>query len=282
MLDFHLHLARLPQPKQLARLLAGRNYGYVAIACEPWEWEKLREIRESAGGTCAEVNCAETSGAGLNSAEKCRAAYGIHPMIAENATEADFARLREILSSAPDAQVGEAGLDRRYPGYEPGGVQETVFRRQAELAHELGRDLQIHCVGDYMRIVKILREVGFKRGPRVNATANAQANAQVNAPRPVFHRFGGDLSVVRAGIEMGAIFSLHADSFRKKSTAAAIKAIPPESVRFETDADETYCKPGTVPADAPSTETPVIEIAEALIKDLGEVEKLYELAIKGA
>jgi len=239
--DFHLHLARLPQPEQFARILAGRNYGYVAIACEPWEWEKLREIPY-----------------------KC-AAYGIHPMIAESATEADFARLREILISDPNAQVGEAGLDRRYPGYEPGGVQEAVFRRQAELARELGRDLQIHCVGDYMRIVKVLREVGFKGGPR-----------------PVFHRFGGDLSVVRAGIEMGAIFSLHADSFRKKSTAAAIKAIPPESVRFETDADETYCNPGTVPADAPSTETPVIEIAEALIKDLGEVKKLYELAIKGA
>lgn len=229
--DFHLHLARLPQPEQLARLLAGRNYGYVAIACEPWEWEKLREI----------LGCT-----GLNGA-----AYGIHPMIAECATEADFARLREILASDPDAQVGEAGLDRRYPGYEPGGVQEAVFRRQAELARELGRDLQIHCVGDYMRIVKVLREVGFKGGPR-----------------PVFHRFGGDLSVVRAGIEMGAIFSLHADSFRKKSTAAAIKAIPPESVRFETDADETY--------------NPSIEIAEALIKDLGEVKKLYELAIKGA
>lgn len=271
--DFHLHLARLPQPEQLAKLLAERDYGYVAIACEPWEWEKLREIRESAGGTCTEVNCTETSGAGLNSA-----AYGIHPMIAANATEADFARLREILTSDPNAQVGEAGLDRRFPGYEPGGVQEAVFRRQAELARELGRDLQIHCVGDYMRIVKVLREVGFKGGPRVNATANAQSNV----PRPVFHRFGGDLSVVRAGIEMGAIFSLHADSFRKKSTAAAIKAIPPESVRFETDADETYCKPGTVPADAPNTDSPAIEIAEALIKDLGEVKKLYELAIKGA
>lgn len=256
--DFHLHLARLPQPEQLAKLLAERDYGYVAIACEPWEWEKLREILG-----CADMKCA---------------AYGIHPMIAANATQTDFARLREILTSDPNAQVGEAGLDRRFPGYEPGGVQETVFRRQAELALELHRDLQIHCVGDYMRIVKVLREVGFKGGPRVNATANAQSNV----PRPVFHRFGGDLSVVRAGIEMGAIFSLHADSFRKKSTAAAIKAIPPESVRFETDADETYCKPGTVPADAPSTETPAIEIAEALIKDLGEVEKLYELAIKGA
>ena len=251
--DFHLHLARLSNPESIADELNRRGYHYVDVGCEPWEWAKVRDLNRaevSSTGKCAEVN---------------RAAFGLHPMIAENVTEADFARLREILTSDPNAQVGEAGLDRRFPGYEPGGVQETVFRRQAELAHELGRDLQIHCVGDYMRIVKILREVGFKGGPR-----------------PVFHRFGGDLSVVRAGIEMGALFSLHADSFRKKSTAAAIKAIPPESVRFETDADETYCNPGTVPADAPNAETPAIEIAEALIKDLGDVQRLYELAIKGA
>ena len=250
--DFHLHLARLSNPESIADELNRRGYHYVDVGCEPWEWAKVRDLNRaevSSTGKCAEVN---------------RAAFGLHPMIAENVTEADFARLREILTSDPNAQVGEAGLDRRFPGYEPGGVQETVFRRQAELALELHRDLQIHCVGDYMRIVKVLREVGFKGGPRVNATANAQSNV----PRPVFHRFGGDLSVVRAGIEMGAIFSLHADSFRKKSTVAAIPLIPTDSVRFETDADESY--------------SPTTEIAEALIKDLGDVQRLYELAIKGA
>ena len=244
--DFHLHLARLPQPEQLARLLAGQNYDYVAIACEPWEWAKVRD---------------------LNRAERNRAAYGIHPMIAEKVTEEDFATLRKFLESDTDAQVGEAGLDRRFPGYEPGGVQESVFKRQAELALELGRDLQIHCVGDYMRIVKVLRETGFKAGAPQN-----------NVPRPVFHRFGGDVSAVRAGIELGAIFSLHKDSFRKKSTVAAIPLIPADSVRFETDADETYCKACAVPTSA----VPAKEIAEALIKDLGEVKRLYELAIKDA
>jgi Mg-dependent DNase len=248
--DFHLHLARLSNPENIADELNRRGYHYVDVGCEPWEWAKVRDLNRaevSCTGKCAEVN---------------RAAYGIHPMIAENVTEADFAKLREILESDTDAQVGEAGLDRRFSGYESGGAQEKVFRRQAELALELGRDLQIHCVGDYARIVKVLRETGFKAGAPQN-----------NVPRPVFHRFGGDISTVRAGIELGAIFSLHADSFRKKSTAAAIASIPPESVRFETDADETYCKACAVPTT---------EIAEALIKDLGEVKRLYELAIKGA
>lgn len=253
--DFHLHLARLSNPESIADELNRRGYHYVDVGCEPWEWEKVRDLKR------AEVNCTEN-----------RAAYGIHPMIADKATEEDFATLRKFLESDTDAQVGEAGLDRRFPGYEPGGVQETVFRRQAELALELGRDLQIHCVGDYMRIVKVLREAGFKTGIAQN---NAPQN---NVPRPIFHRFGGDISAVRAGIELEAIFSLHKDSFRKKSTAAAIAAIPPESVRFETDADESYSERLAGMDRTPSAK----EIAEALIKDLGDVQRLYELAIKGA
>jgi TatD DNase family protein len=250
MYDFHLHLARLSDPESIADELERRGYHYVDVGCEPWEWEKVRDLKR------AEVNAAEKC------AEVNRAAYGIHPMIAEKVTEEDFTTLRKFLESDSTAQVGEAGLDRRFSGYESGGAQEKVFRRQAELALELGRDIQIPCVGDYMRIVKVLREAGFKTGAAQN---NAPQN---NAPRPIFHRFGGDMAAVRAGIELGAIFSLHADSFRKKSTAAAIPGIPRDCVRFETDADESY--------------GPTTEIAEALIKDLGEVKRLYELAIKGA
>lgn len=253
--DFHLHLARLPQPEQLARLLAGQNYGYVAIACEPWEWEKVRDLKRVG------VNSAEN-----NRAEKNRAAFGLHPMIAENVTEADFAKLREILESDTDAQVGEAGLDRRFPGYEPGGVQETVFRRQAELALELGRDLQIHCVGDYGRVVALLKKNGFGKS-HVTAPSTS-LSTPLSTSRPIFHRFGGDAGIVRAALPLGALFSLHNDSFRKKSTVAAIPLIPRDCVRFETDADESY--------------SPTTEIAEALIKDLGDVQRLYELAIKGA
>jgi len=256
MFDFHLHLARLSNPESIADELERHGCHYVDVGCEPWEWTKVHYLKRaevSCTGKCAEGN---------------RAAYGIHPMIAEKVTEQDFTTLRKFLESDPDAQVGEAGLDRRFPGYEPGGVQESVFRRQAELALELGRDLQIHCVGDYARIVKVLRQTGFKAGAPQNNVP------QSNVPRPVFHRFGGDVSAVRAGIELGAIFSLHKDSFRKKSTVAAIPLIPRDCVRFETDADETYCNP--------DSETPAIEIAEALIKDLGDVQRLYELAIKGA
>ena len=222
--DSHLHLARLPQPLELAEELHKRGYRYTAVACEPWEWKTVDKI------------WAEASEAGWF--EGCGRTYGIHPMIASEMAadpnlEGAFAELRLLLENDALAQVGEAGLDKRYAGYEPGGAQELVFRRQAELALELGRDLQIHCVGDYGRIVKVLRETGF--GAR---------------PRPVFHRFGGDAGIVKAGISLGALFSIHADTLRKKATREALSLIPRDNLLFETDADETFCASHGLSEDA--------------------------------
>lgn len=215
--DSHLHLARLPQPLELARELHERGYRYRAVACEPWEWKAVDGIWTGASET--------------GWFEGCGRSYGLHPMIAAQVAEGAinggpedlWTELRRLLESAPLAQVGEAGLDRRYAGYEPGGVQEKVFRKQAEMALELGRDLQIHCVGDYGRIIRVLREAGFGA-----------------LPRPVFHRFGGDAGIVKAGLSLGAFFSVHADTLRKKATREALALIPREHLLFETDADESF------------------------------------------
>lgn len=223
--DSHLHLARLPQPLELARELHERDYRYRAVACEPWEWKAIDRI------------WAEASEAGW--LDGCGRSYGLHPMIAAQVAEGAinggpedlWTELRRLLESDPNAQVGEAGLDRRYAGYEPGGVQEKVFRKQAEMALELGRDLQIHCVGDYGRIIRVLREAGFVAGLKC---------AGVKPPRPVFHRFGGDAGIVKAGLSLSAFFSVHADTLRKKATREALALIPREHLLFETDADESF------------------------------------------
>lgn len=215
--DSHLHLARLPQPLELARELHERGYRYRAVACEPWEWKAIDGIWAKASET--------------GWFEGCGRSYGLHPMIAAQVAEGAinggpedlWTELRRLLESDPNAQVGEAGLDRRYAGYEPGGVQEKVFRKQAEMALELRRDLQIHCVGDYGRIIRVLREAGFGA-----------------LPRPVFHRFGGDAGIVKAGLSLGALFSIHADTLRKKATREALALIPREHLLFETDADESF------------------------------------------
>ena len=47
---------------------------------------------------------------------------------------------------------------------------------------------------------------------------------------------------MKSALQMGAIFSLHADSYRKKATHEALALIPQANLLFETDADETFCK----------------------------------------
>lgn len=203
MTDFHIHLARLAHPDKVLEALKSRNCDVFTIACEPWEWEKTLELKDLFPGSFASI------------------AFGIHPMIASQVSEKDFCRLEQILQSGNYA-VGECGMDKRFPGYEKGGIQESVFTRQIELARNLDRDLQIHCVGDYGRVMELLRDQPLQAG------------------KIIFHRFGGDLQIVRAATKMKAVFSLHEDSFRKKSTLASIQLMHESDVRFETDADESF------------------------------------------
>ena len=209
MIDLHIHLARLPYKEQLTQLLLDRHYDFIAIACEPWEWKEVSFLKKRFS----------------TGVRPFKVAYGIHPMIATQADDGMFADLRQFLQQDGNAMVGEAGIDKRYPGYDD-GTQDQVFLKQAELALEFRRDLQIHCVGDYMRVLRLLTKAGFPQDePWLS-----------KAPRPIFHRFGGDVSFIKRAHPYGALFSLHADSFRKKTTAATIPLIPHERVFFETDA----------------------------------------------
>ena len=241
MYDFHLHLARLPQPVTLARTLLERGLRFNAIACEPYEWEILQKMSSSL-----------FEGSTRN--------YGIHPMAITDVTEADWERLETILVDNPDAGVGECGLDKRYAGYAAtdDSLQEAAFKRHVELAIKLNRDLHIHCVGDYGRIVKILKD------------CNYPGRKHPNKPmvHTVFHRFGGDISTVKSAQSLNPLFSLHQDSFHKKATLDAIPQIPVEQIRFETDADETFCTANLLKNES------IAKIADALMEHLKETEQL--------
>lgn len=253
--DSHIHLARLPEPLEVARELHERGYKYRAVACEPWEWKAVQDLWKAASAE--------------GWLEGCGIAFGIHPETVEKIQEQDFRDLEGLLEAFPDAQVGEAGLDKRYAGYEPGGLQEQAFRRQAELALELGRDLQIHCVGDYGRIIKVLREVGFGAGDGAGLKC-AHPDSSVKRPRPVFHRFGGDAGIVKAGLSLGAFFSIHTDTLRKKATREALALIPREHLLFETDADETFCQMHALNASATSKDVAEM-LATTLEKTMSEI-----------
>ena len=125
--DNHLHLGRLPHPKRLAQALAQAGYTYNAVACEPHEWEPLWELWQS--------EALKSKG--------CNLVFGVHPMAVTQAAAHHQPELRQILERDSGFQVGETGLDRRFPEYGTGEMQEKWFIFQAQLALELQRDLQI-------------------------------------------------------------------------------------------------------------------------------------------
>ena len=86
MFDFHIHLARLPQKRQLTQLLLDKNYDFVAIACEPWEWDEVNMLKMEFS---TEIKPFKVS-------------YGLHPMIATQVTDKTLA----------DLQKDEAAVER--------------------------------------------------------------------------------------------------------------------------------------------------------------------------
>ena len=238
--DSHIHLGRLPHPKELALALDQLGYAYNAVACEPAEWESLWGIWQD-----------------LRLKDKgCNIAFGIHPMSVTQAKESHKQELRAFLERDSDFMVGETGLDRRFPEYGPGELQEKWFVFQANLALELKRDLQIHCVGDYGRVIALLKQSGFGK--------------KTSESRPIFHRFGGDIGIARQILDLGGLISVHPSTLTKKSSRQALAEIPKEKILFETDADESFWNV------ADSVDASVEPIVQRLLDALGNVRKTAE------
>ncbi len=70
---------------------------------------------------------------------------GLHPHHAKDADDQTEGRLRALVSSSKKVKaIGEIGLDFHYD-FSPRDVQKTVFRKQLELATELGLPSVVHC-----------------------------------------------------------------------------------------------------------------------------------------
>ena len=231
MLDSHIHLARLPQAREVCLALKSLGYEAISLACAPWEWAANEKLIPIMGSSMTPT-------------------FGLHPFEIGNAPEDWDTQISMYLTKYPKAWVGECGIDKRFPGYERGGFQEAVFERQAKIALAYARPLVIHCLGDYRRMFDILENADY---PKETSPI-------------LLHRFGGDMEAVRRGIQMNALFSIHADSIQKKSTREALREVPQHLLRYETDADESFVLRnfGTKKA-SPS------EIAQRIVEELTSV-----------
>lgn len=151
--------------------------------------------------------------------ERVYVAAGVHPHEAARATPEDFVQLETAWRGGGVVAVGETGLDYHYD-FSPRDVQQTVFRRQLDLAQACGLPVIIHAREAHADVVRLLLAHGWE-GRRV-----------------VFHCFSGTPEEAAELHHHGWYTSFTGViTFRKaEAVQQACAAAPLDRLFFETDA----------------------------------------------
>lgn len=144
---------------------------------------------------------------------------GVHPHEAKLATEEWYAELARLAKHPRVIAWGEIGLDYYYD-HSPRDVQQSVFRRQLQLAREAKLPIVIHCRDAWGNCLKILHEDWRSSGLG-----------------GIFHCFTGTLAEARQGIEMGFRISFTCNiTYPKMAPLREVAAeLPLEQILTETD-----------------------------------------------
>lgn len=146
------------------------------------------------------------------------ASAGVHPHDAAKFDDADWPRLRPLWDDPRVRAVGEAGLDYFYD-FSPRERQQDVFRRQLEIAGEVGLPIVIHIRDAYEDAFRLIAEVGTPAGGVVHCFTAGPAECE--------RALGLGLYVSIPGI----VTFKNGESIR-----AAIPLIPDDRLLVETDA----------------------------------------------
>ena len=184
-------------------------------------------------------------------------AFGYHPWHVKERTENWRDTLLRHLDSAPEASVGEIGLDRWIENYDL-PAQEEVFIWQLRLAAEHNLPASIHCLQAWGRLYDLLR----------------------TEPRPargfLLHSFGGPREMIEPLAKLGAYFSLpgYFAHERKAKQRETFRHVPPERLLIETDAPDQLMPPERIrypleadgkPANHPGNLRAVYDFAAELL-----------------
>lgn len=149
----------------------------------------------------------------------CYPAYGIHPMAAHRAHEADLAALRETLARERPVAVGEIGLDR-FIAERDDARQEFFFVEQLKMAREFGLPVLLH--------VRRAIDPALKQLRRLRVTGG------------IAHAFNGSRQqaeeFIKLGFKLGFGGAMTYPGARRIRALAA--ALPLEAIVLETDAPD--------------------------------------------
>lgn len=153
--------------------------------------------------------------------------FGLHPWFIPDRTPNWLNILREFLESAPEAAVGEIGLDKApWASHIDFADQLEVFHQQLQLAKSLNRPASVHCVEAFDDMVEVLNNL---------------------RPFPagfLLHSYAGSAELVPELADLGAYFSIsgHLMPMEESKAKKILQAIPPERILLETDAPDALPK----------------------------------------
>ena len=187
--------------------------------------EILSALPAAGVGLVVDPGCElESSRAALALAERypfVYAAVGIHPSDCAGTGEVEFAALRKLCGHEKVVAVGEIGLDYYWKDNPSKEFQQTVFRRQIELAIELPvivHDREAH--GDSLAIVLDYPEV-----------------------RGVFHCFSGSPEMAEALLKRGWFLGFDGPiTYKNAQKAPEVAAVTPLD-RIVVETDSPYLSP---------------------------------------
>jgi TatD DNase family protein len=176
-----------------------------------------------------------------------RAALGIHPHQAADASDADLAELRALLARPRTVAVGEAGLDY-YRDYAPRETQREVFRKQALLATELGKPLVVHSRAADDDTVAVLAEAA--------------------PPAVILHCFSSPALLPLAD-ELGYYVSFAGNVTYPKAVELRLAACRARADRLLAETDSPYLAP-QAHRGRPNEPSFVVHVLEALARARGQ------------
>jgi len=147
------------------------------------------------------------------------ATVGVHPHDAKSLTEQGLQSLKKLCSTKKVVAYGEIGLDFYHNFSEP-DVQRYWFKRQLELAGEVGKPVVIHT-----------RDAAEE-------TYDLIKNSYANTRGGVVHSFSGDAKLAHLYIDLGFYIGIGGViTFDKTSRMqSVVEAIPLDKILLETDA----------------------------------------------
>lgn len=143
---------------------------------------------------------------------------GVHPHSADKFDDSVEQRIREIAKHPKCVAIGEMGLDYYYHELSAADVQKRVFRRQIEIAKELGKPIIVHNRDSDDDLIDILTEY------------------QEGTLKAVLHCFPDSIELLEKAIDLGFNVSFTGNiTFKKSEHNEVLELVPLDRFMIETD-----------------------------------------------